>query len=105
MRQCWHATARPGDAPGQLLMRLQASNRVATASLPPDLDERQSAAAAPKMPDRNFQAPAPARNWVADDLCLASGRLALCCCDRRSLVLTGEKFLLFLNPPSLSRRF
>ena len=34
--------------------------------MPPDLGERQVAAAAPNVLDRTFEAPAPNRKWIAD---------------------------------------
>ena len=38
--------------------------------LPPDLGERKAAAVAANVLDRNFQAPAPNRKWIADFTCI-----------------------------------
>ncbi|MDE2167431.1 MAG: IS3 family transposase [Alphaproteobacteria bacterium] len=49
------------------LMRLQALKaRPRRHRLPPDLGERQTAAIAPNVLDRSFDAPAPNRKWIAD---------------------------------------
>ena len=49
------------------LMRLQALKaRPRRRRLPPDLGERQTAAVAPNVLDRTFEAAAPNRKWIAD---------------------------------------
>ena len=52
-------------------MRLHAlTARPRRRRLPPDLSERQAAAVAANVLDRNFQAPAPNRKWIADFTCI-----------------------------------
>ena len=70
-RRVWHHLLAEG-IPCRLhrierLMRLQALKaRPRRRRLPPDLGERQVAAVAANVLDRNFEAPAPNRKWIAD---------------------------------------
>ena len=70
-RRVWHDMLAEGISCGlhriERLMRLQALKaRPRRRRLPPDLGERQTAAVAPNVLDRSFEAPAPNRKWIAD---------------------------------------
>ena len=70
-RRVWHDMLADGVSCGQhrieRLMRLQALRaRPRRRRLPPDLGERQTAAVAPNVLDRSFEAAAPNRKWIAD---------------------------------------
>ncbi len=70
-RRVWHDMLAEGVSCGlhrvERLMRIQALKaRPRRRRLPPDLGERQSAAVAPNVLDRSFEALAPNRKWIAD---------------------------------------
>jgi putative transposase len=70
-RRVWHDMLAEGVRCGlhriERLMRLQALRaRPRRRCLPPDLGERPAHAIAPNVLDRNFEAVAPNRKWIAD---------------------------------------
>ena len=70
-RRVWRDLLTEGIACGlhrvERLMRLQALKaRPRRRRLPPDPGQRQTAAVAPNMLDRTFEAAAPNRKWIAD---------------------------------------
>ena len=70
-RRVWHDLLAEGVSCGlhriERLMRSQGLKaRPRRRRLPPDLGERQTAAVAPNVLDRSFQAPAANRKWIAD---------------------------------------
>ena len=70
-RRVWHDMLSEGASCGlhriERLMRQQALRaRPRRRRLPPDLGERQASAVAPNVLDRDFEAPAPNRKWIAD---------------------------------------
>jgi putative transposase len=70
-RRVWHDLLAEGMNCGlhriERLMRSQGFKaRPRRRRLPPDLGERQVAAVAPNVLDRDFVAPAPNRRWIAD---------------------------------------
>src|SRR6201984_2508729 len=70
-RRVWHDMLTAGWPCGlhriERLMRLQALRaRPRRRRLPPDLGERQANAVAANVLDRDFEAPAPNRKWIAD---------------------------------------
>jgi putative transposase len=70
-RRVWHDMLAEGVSCGlhriERLIRLQALKaRPRRRRLPPDLGERQTAAVAPNVLDRIFEASAPNRKWIAD---------------------------------------
>ena len=69
-RRVWHDLIADGFSCGlhriERLMRQAPQSAPATRRLPPDLGERQTAAIAPNMLDRSFDATAPNRKWIAD---------------------------------------
>jgi putative transposase len=70
-RRVWHdalaESARCGLHRIERLMRQQGLKaRPRRRRLPPDVGERQTAAVAPNVLDRSFDAPAPNHRWIAD---------------------------------------
>jgi putative transposase len=70
-RRVWHDLLAEGVTCGlhriERLMRSQGLKaRPRRRRLPPDLGERQASAVASNVLDRNFEAPAPNRRWIAD---------------------------------------
>jgi len=70
-RRVWHDMLAVGVPCGlhriERLMRRQALRaRPRRRRLPPDPGERQAGAVAPNVLDRDFEAPAPNRKWIAD---------------------------------------
>ena len=70
-RRVWHDVLAEGARCGlhriERLMRLQGLKaRPRRRRLPPDVGERQTAAAAPNVLDRAFAAPVPNHRWIAD---------------------------------------